>query len=429
MHFTSRSRSTSHAASEHQHPTSEGADDSDLVFGEEEDAELFAPEEDSSNELVGQTWKILVVDDEPLVREVTQLALQDFSFEGRSLEFLHAGSGAEAKQVLEAHSDIAAIFLDVVMETQWAGLDLVRYIRGPLNNQLVRIIIRTGQPGQVLEDRVAYDYDINDYKTKAELTRQKLRTATIASLRNFSLLLRIQQSQEKLERIARENAELYRQVNEYAYTLERKVRERTQEIAEKNRQLEREVQERRQVEAALQHVNQELQRLVSIDGLTQVANRRHFDEYLQQEWQRALAQQNPISLILSDVDYFKLYNDAYGHQAGDECLQRIARALQDAVAQPSDLVARYGGEEFAIILAQTSAAQAQQAAQMMQEAVQNLQIPHCQSQISPYITLSLGVSTQVPAVGQSVTELIATADAALYQAKRQGRNCICCHPG
>ncbi len=113
-------------------------------------------------------------------------------------------------------------------------------------------------------------------------------------------------------------------MNEYAHTLEQKVRERTQEIAEKNRQLEREVQERRQVEAALQHVNQELQRLVSIDGLTQVANRRHFDEYLQQEWQRALAQQNPISLILSDVDYFKLYNDAYGHQAGDECLQRIA---------------------------------------------------------------------------------------------------------
>ncbi len=173
-----------------------------------------------------------------------------------------------------------------------------------------------------------------------------------------------------------------------------------------------------QVEAA----NQELQRLASVDGLTQVANRRRFDEYLNTEWRRLAREQRPLSLILCDVDYFKRYNDTYGHLAGDHCLQQIAAILRQDLKRPADLVARYGGEEFALILPNTDAMGAVSVAESVRKAVQGLEIAHANSPVSQYVTLSLGVATLVPTPDTSPEQLITTADQALYQAKAEGRD-------
>jgi len=182
----------------------------------------------------------------------------------------------------------------------------------------------------------------------------------------------------------------------------------------------------------LQTVNEELHRLATLDGLTQLANRYWFNMYLSQEWQHLLIEEaqgfrfkgnsNCLSLIMCDVDYFKLYNDNYGHLAGDLCLQEVAKAIRETVNRPADLVARYGGEEFAVILPNTSAEMAFDIAERIRIKVKGLQIAHSKSPISQYVTLSLGVSSIVPHRESSPEELIATADRALYRAKEQGRD-------
>jgi diguanylate cyclase (GGDEF)-like protein len=173
---------------------------------------------------------------------------------------------------------------------------------------------------------------------------------------------------------------------------------------------------------ALQQANQELHRLANLDGLTEVANRRRFDEYFDQEWRRSGREQTPLSLILCDIDYFKNYNDHYGHQAGDACLRRVARAISETLHRPGDLVARYGGEEFAIILPNTSSEGAVHIAEMLQRQIEQLKIFHDQSRINSYVTLSLGISSQIPTPSQENHTLIAATDKALYLAKSEGRN-------
>lgn len=170
--------------------------------------------------------------------------------------------------------------------------------------------------------------------------------------------------------------------------------------------------------------NAELKRLACLDGLTKVANRRHFDEYLDREWRRMIREKNPLALILCDIDYFKLYNDTYGHLAGDSCLQQVADAIQRAVKRPADLVARYGGEEFAIILPNTNAEGALTVAEGIHSYVTALQIIHGESKTSKYVTLSLGVAVTIPTLNISYQELIRTADLGLYEAKSQGRDRI-----
>ncbi|MDV2991199.1 MAG: Sensor histidine kinase RcsC [Chroococcidiopsis sp. SAG 2025] len=178
---------------------------------------------------------------------------------------------------------------------------------------------------------------------------------------------------------------------------------------------------------ALQKANQELQNLIYIDSLTQIANRRQFDSCFEREWRRLAREQAPLALILCDVDYFKKYNDCYGHIAGDICLQNIAKALMRAVTRPADLVARYGGEEFGIILPNTSTEGAIRVADRIQAEIEQLQILHSQSEVSAYVTVSLGISSQIPNQEISTETSIAAADRALYCAKQQGRNtyCIC----
>lgn len=191
--------------------------------------------------------------------------------------------------------------------------------------------------------------------------------------------------------------------------------------------LQQEIEERKRVEAELARANASLHRLAHIDGLTQVANRYRFDQDLEQAWRRLQREDQPLSLILCDVDYFKLFNDHYGHQAGDDCLQQVAKAIQNAVHRPDDLVARYGGEEFAVVLPSTSAQGAAQIAMAIFAEVLKLQIPHEWSSASQHITLSLGMATIIPDSEQTADTLIELTDKALYRAKAEGRNTYCHH--
>jgi diguanylate cyclase (GGDEF)-like protein/PAS domain S-box-containing protein len=165
-----------------------------------------------------------------------------------------------------------------------------------------------------------------------------------------------------------------------------------------------------------------LQRAALLDPLTKIANRRHFDAFLEKEWQRAIRNAQPLSLVVLDVDHFKLYNDTLGHAAGDVCLQRVAETLHDHAARPTDLAARYGGEEFVLLFAETPAENAARLAEMIRVAVETLQIPNPGSTTSPWLTVSVGVATIVPTQLDAIDNLFVCADRAMYAAKAGGRN-------
>jgi diguanylate cyclase (GGDEF)-like protein/PAS domain S-box-containing protein len=172
----------------------------------------------------------------------------------------------------------------------------------------------------------------------------------------------------------------------------------------------------------LQLANIELQRKAHQDGLTQLSNRRHFDEYLNSEWLRAAREKVSLSLILCDIDFFKTYNDTYGHIAGDMCLQQVAKAISRAVKRPADLVARYGGEEFAVIMPNTDSNGAIHIAELIRSEVKGLKIFHNNCSLKPYVTLSVGVASTIPDRASEPAALIADADEALYFAKASGRD-------
>jgi two-component system, cell cycle response regulator len=184
----------------------------------------------------------------------------------------------------------------------------------------------------------------------------------------------------------------------------------------------RDITERQRTESALQKANQELERLAHLDGLTEIANRRQFDAYLRQEWLRLAREQAPLSLILCDVDFFKNYNDTYGHLAGDGCLQQVAKAITSVVKRPADLAARYGGEEFAVILPNTNLVGAAHIAKQIRRSVKGLDICHDTSQVGSHVTLSLGVTSMIPIADAEPKVLVDVADCALYQAKQKGRD-------
>ena len=163
---------------------------------------------DPSDE-TASAWKVLIIDDEPEVHEVTELVLGDFEFEGRPLEFLHAHSAADARSLLKSHDDIAVVLLDVVMESDQAGLELVHFIRRDLGNHFIRIVLRTGQPGQAPEREVVADYDINDYKEKTELTSERLFTTMYATLRAYRDVMIIETNKRGLERVIECSAEIF----------------------------------------------------------------------------------------------------------------------------------------------------------------------------------------------------------------------------
>lgn len=317
---------------------------------------------------------ILIVDDSPTNLELLLDYLQNAGF-----NILIAQDGETAiLKVEEARPDV--ILLDIIMPGI-DGFETCRRLKANPLTQSIPIIFMTAlsQTSVVVK---GFELGAVDYITKP--TQQEIVLARVTTH------LTIQRLQRSLQ--------------------------------QQNRQLQKEIQQRHQAEAALQNANQELHRLATLDGLTQVANRRRFDQYLHKVWQILVREHLPLSLLMCDVDFFKRYNDSKGHQAGDECLYQVAQSMKLAVKRPADLVSRYGGEEFAVILPNTNAEGAISVAQEIQQSIKALGLIHPQSPISPYITLSIGASCTIP--GQQVfpESLLAAADRALYQAKQSGRD-------
>ncbi|MCR9145240.1 MAG: diguanylate cyclase [bacterium] len=330
-----------------------------------------------------RSWTILVVDDDEEVHSTTRFMLRSEMIYGRKLELLHARSTSEALRILENHAEIAVALIDVVMETDDAGLQLVRGIRARTALESVRLIIRTGQPGLAPEADIVSQYDINDYRTKTELSQTRLMTSLTVAIRSYI----------QIRKFIRVN----------------------QELEESRRRMEQ---------------------LAVTDGLTALVNRRYFDEQLIVEWARARRTRSTLALMMADVDHFKDYNDTYGHPAGDVCLRRIADCLQSVLHRAGDVVARYGGEEFAVILPATDYFGAGALATQMRDAVLALKIPHSASPVASVVTISIGVAAAEPTAhdpnfpedsGEDLAELLMYADHALYQAKRSGRNRIILH--
>ncbi|WP_322520687.1 diguanylate cyclase [Guyparkeria halophila] len=201
--------------------------------------------------------------------------------------------------------------------------------------------------------------------------------------------------------VALENARLYEQIQDYSHTLEARVAERTER---------------------LEQLNSELQNLAERDELTGLANRRRGSSYLRETWETLRREQRPLSVVMFDVDHFKAYNDNYGHPMGDRCLKAIAQTVNETLKRPADLAVRYGGEEFLIILPGTDAPGAATVAERLRQAVNDKGVPHAHSSTETVVTISVGAATRIPSEDDAEDLLIHHADAALYRAKRAGRN-------
>ncbi|MGJ5631122.1 sensor domain-containing diguanylate cyclase [Nostoc sp. CALU 1950] len=218
-------------------------------------------------------------------------------------------------------------------------------------------------------------------------------------------------SKDEIGQLAKSFNNMALQLQTSLETLEQRVQERTAELVI--------------AKETVEDANHKLEQLVNLDGLTQVANRRCFNVRLQAEWKRLAREQQPLSLILFDVDKFKSYNDCYGHLEGDYCLIRIAQTVQQIVNRPGDLVARYGGEEFSVLLPNTDLAGAIKVTQNIQQAIYAQSIPHAQSDVKDIVTVSLGITSVIPICDIKPDTLIASADKALYNAKQKGRDRYC----
>jgi two-component system, chemotaxis family, response regulator WspR len=311
---------------------------------------------------------VLLVDDQAMIGESVRRALAGES----DIDFHYCSDPSQAVFIAQQIRP-TVILQDLVMPTV-DGLALVREYRAcAATRQTPVIVLSTREEPKTKSD--AFAIGANDY-----LVKLPDRVELIARLRYHS------------------RAYLNQQQRDDAY---RALRESQQQLLE---------------------ANLELQRMMNMDGLTRVNNRRRFDEYAASEWQRAIREKRPFGLIICDVDDFKRYNDTYGHLAGDEVLKRVAEVLRSCLHRPADLAARFGGEEFAAVLPDTAAAGTRQLAEAMRQGVEGLEISHSQSSAGCYITLSVGSIATVPERWDTLIDLVAKADAALYQAKRLGKN-------
>ena len=331
---------------------------------------------------------ILIVDDMPANVKVLLNFLTNHNF-----GVLVARNGEMALKIVESKPP-DLILLDVMMPGM-DGFETCKRLKTHAHSQDIPVIFMTALSDTVSKIK-GFELGAVDYVTKPFHHEEVLaRINTHLTIRKLQQQLEVQ------------NAELQAK---HELTLQL------------NAQLQHEIDERQKVEEALRYANEELQRLATMDGLTQIPNRRRFEEYLNHEWKRTVREQTPLSLILCDIDYFKNYNDTYGHQAGDECLHQIAQRISQALRRPMDLVARYGGEEFVIVLPNTPPEGALHVARNVQNSVLELQIKHSQSLVAECITLSMGIASTHQAF--SPEALVSIADHALYEAKRQGRNRI-----
>jgi diguanylate cyclase (GGDEF)-like protein len=226
---------------------------------------------------------------------------------------------------------------------------------------------------------------------------------------------------------------LYRLASSIEKVTERRVRERTDSLVKENDALARKLEEHRTIESSLRIAQKSLEetserfaRLSQLDALTNLANRRRFDEFLEREWRRCIRYNKPISLILVDIDYFRLFNDAYGHGVGDDCLREIAGVISAAARRSEDLAARLGGEEFALVLCDTDSEGARAIAHHVRHTIENLAIDHEMTMVADVdtVTVSLGVATKLPEPNSGPSVLLYHADEALFLAKQEGRNCV-----
>ncbi len=311
---------------------------------------------------------VLLVDDQAIVAEAVRRALAS----EREIDFHYCAHPDEAVRTAEEVRP-TVILQDLVMP----GTDGLTLVRGYRANEATR------------------DVPIIVLSTKEE---PAIKSAAFASGAN-DYLVKLPDSVELIARVKYHS-------RSYVNMLQRD---------EAYRALRRSQQE-------LLRANLELRRLTHSDGLTGLSNRRYLDEFLSAEWKRAERERTEVSLLMIDVDYFKPYNDTYGHVAGDNVLRSVATTIRREIRQPRDLVARFGGEEFAVVLPGTGSAGARLLAEKMRRDVVGLALPHVGSAVSEHLTISIGVATLTPAPGLAETALIEEADAALYRAKRDGRN-------
>jgi len=323
--------------------------------------------EEKSEDLHSFRISVFLVDDQAMIAEAVRRALIE-----EDLDFHYCQDPTEAvKKALELKPTI--ILQDLVMP-EIDGLTMVKFYRAnPTLAQIPIIVLSTKEDPEIKSK--AFEYGANDYLVKLP---------------------------NKVELIARIRYHSQAYINQ----MERDEAFRALEKSQKE----------------LAAANEILEKLSALDGLTGVPNRRRFDEVLNKEWQRSVRHSTSLSLIMIDIDYFKFYNDTYGHQGGDECLIRVAKALEGAARRETDVVARYGGEEFGVILPETGSKGAFEVAETLRATVEALNIAHESSQVCDHVTISVGVATWLPEKGSGPEHLLAAADEALYKSKEDGRN-------
>jgi two-component system chemotaxis family response regulator WspR len=313
---------------------------------------------------------ILLVDDQAMIAEAVRRSLS-------SEEDLHFHYCQDPSKAIKLATEIqpTVILQDLVMP-DIDGLMMVRYFRVNKATSKIPIIVLSTKEEATIKSN-AFKLGANDYLVKLP---------------------------DKVELIARIRYHSQAYINQLE-------RDEAFQALEESR-------------TKLAEANRTLQKLSALDGLTGIANRRSFDETISKEWHRAMRNSKPLGLIMIDIDFFKLYNDHYGHQGGDDCLKNVASGLESAIHRDSDFLARYGGEEFSVVLPDTELDGAVKVAETMRESIHSMEIPHAKSKVSDFVSISVGVSSFVPLQATEPEILIAAADQALYKAKEDGRNIV-----
>lgn len=318
---------------------------------------------------------VLVVDDQPLIGEAVLRSLV-----GESNIELHYCVDAR-RAVIEAEKIKATVILQDLTMPGFDGFSLIKNYKQNKHTQNIPIIALSTKEDSAIKSR-AFEVGANDYLVKLPDPIELVARLRYHS-RSFNTAVKLDQ----------------------AY---RALRVSQQQLLDTN--------------LVLQRANNSLLRLINSDGLTGLSNRRHFDEFLEAEWRRAGEAHLEMSLLMVDVDFFKPFNDNFGHLAGDEALKGVASAMRDTITDETYLPARYGGEEFAVILPSTSMDEAKMIAERLRENVESLRIPHNSPHLDSVVTVSIGLATFAPAISESSKMLIEFADKGLYLAKSGGRN-------
>lgn len=318
--------------------------------------------------LASHAITVLLVDDQPMISEAVRRSLLD------EVDISFHYCQDPAKAVKMANQIQPTVILQDLVMPDIDGLMMVRFFRANKTTSQVPVIVLSTKEEAEVKSK-AFTMGANDYLVKLP---------------------------DKVELIAR----IRYHSKSYTNLVERDAAFKALQESQMH----------------LAEANMELEKLSSLDGLTGIANRRRFDETLKKEWARGMRNGNTLSLIMIDIDFFKLYNDHYGHQGGDDCLKTVASVLAGKLHRESDILARYGGEEFSAILPETDIDGAVIIAEQMRTAIEELKIPHSKSKVGDHVSISLGAAMMIPERDTEPDALIALADQALYKAKKNGRN-------